>query len=224
MQVTELNDEDIPEENPELVAIDHEFLPDEPARVRIAIRYVSGCAARKAVLMGQKRDGPVNAFIHEAEVYTRRALRKRSFQAPYHGEYQELIQDFSMACIELLDREKALCAQPNCCIGTQVYNHLLWGVYRLAKRHYATDARTHDGSDTLEMLNLPASNPDMDQRLYEKESVERIARQYGPQALVWIRGRYVGNGYAQMQTILGIPESRSQLFESMMQRIVKTDK
>ncbi len=225
-QVNELNfDKDIPEENPELVAIDHEFLPDEPARVRIAIRYAHGCAARMAVRMGQVQDNSkVTEFMDEAASYTGRALRKRSYIAPYNGVVEDVKQDFFVACIELLDREKPLCAQPTCCVGTQIYNHLMWGVSRLAKLHHVPDERTHVGSEALETLEIPGYDPDPNQRVYEKEAVQRIAKKYGPQALMWIRGRYFGNGYQQLQAIMGLPDSRCQLFEDLMQRIAKIDR
>lgn len=229
--VDEPEDGPDPELHPELVPIDHEHLPGSSVREHISHLYQSACKARRKVIEGSEnpRDhSAVSAFMYEALQYTHKALLVRVLMPPYFKDQEEIEQDFFVVCLQLLGREKPLEPLPTCCVGTQIYNHLIWGVHNLARQKHCPDPGCHDGSDTLEQLERKLPHPqagrDFTRRIHERQVCQQIAEKYGHNALMWMRGRFHGNSCAEMKRLMELDDIAADRFESLMLRIAEHNK
>lgn len=213
----EIEPEDHPE-CPELTAIDPEYLPDAPARVRIARAYQRGRMARLAVLRGdESQNAGVMHFVEATLKYTRSALNVRVRGQPYFNDEAEMNQDVFIACIHLLDRETALEEKPNCCIGTQIYNHVIWGLHRLAKSSDDIETVSYEAlNEEGHGLQLVSSLENTGNPVYEKQVGKLIENRYGLLSLIWIRGRYHGNSFAQMQLIMDLSDAQAATYEKFI--------
>lgn len=219
-----IEDEDQYPECPETTEIDPQYLPAEPARLRIARAYRMACAARKAILQGDagKQDAVVMQFVQDVLKYTNGSLNKRVRGQPYYGDHSELYQDMYLICLNLLDQTRMFEEKPNCCIGTQIYNYSIWSLHRLTQKESGSQMVVEELTEIDEHLLLEDGLENTDRAVYEKQVSQIIANRYGTFSMIWVRGRYHGNSYEQMRKIMGLSYGEATLYESRMS-IIHTD-
>lgn len=199
-------------------------LPPSEVRKRIAILYQEAVAERRGACgAAQSR---VMAFIDACALYVHSELRALRTTHPfYRTAHDDLAQNFSVACLHLLDRPQPLEDTPTCCVGTQIYNTLNWQVRSMGQQ-MKVQSEGNAGSDVLE--EVLAERVAADLEAGERDDLERdmprlerlLRKQKGAVAGDWLRARYLGYSREDARRQFGISSTQAQYLEQTIERFL----